>query len=112
MVEEAYKFADEIMPPDMLDQLRQSLRQLWVVWDGSQVIAAVLTRIVVLRSGKACRIIAAGGSRSKEWTGLVSVIEDFAKREGCRKVTIEGRPGWERSFKAYRRTKVVLEREL
>lgn len=112
MIEEAYTFADEIMPPDILDQLRSGHRQLWIVWDGRQVLAAVMTRIVQLRSCKACQITAAGGKEADAWKHLITLIEDFARYEGCRKVTIEGRPGWERLFPAYRRTRVVIEREV
>jgi len=95
--------------------LKRRLRQLWVVWDGEQVIAAVMTRIIRLKSAddaKACQITAAGGLSVHRWKDLISTIEAFAKQEGCRKVTIEGRPGWERLFKSYRRTRVVIEKEV
>lgn len=112
MVEQAYTFADEIMPPDMVDLLRLRHRQLWIVWDGAQIIAAGVTKIILARSGKACLVTAAGGKDLPEWTHVISTIEDFARREGCKRVIIEGRPGWERLFKAYRRTRVVIEREV
>lgn len=112
MIDEAYKFADEIMPHDLLDQLRSGHRQLWIVWDGRQVLAAVMTRIVQLRSCRAVQITAAGGTAVERWKDLIVLIEDFARHEGCRKVVIEGRPGWERLFKDYRRTRVVIEREV
>lgn len=112
MIEEAYKSADEIVPPDILDQLRSGHRQLWVVIQGSQILAAVMTRIIQLRSCRACQITAAGGTGVERWKDLVSLIEDFARHEGCRKVVIEGRPGWERLFKRYRRVRTVLELEV
>lgn len=112
MIDEAYKFADEIMPHDMLDQLRSGHRQLWVVWNGEAVVAAVMTRIIQLRSCRAVQVTAAGGSELGAWKDLITLIEDYARAEGCRKVTIEGRPGWERTFKNYRRVRVVIEREV
>lgn len=112
LVDEAYKFADEIMPHDMLDQLRSGHRQLWIVWNGEAIVAAVMTRIIQLRSCRAVQITAAGGSELEAWKDLITLIEDFARAEGCRKVTIEGRPGWERLFKNYRRARVVIEREV
>lgn len=112
MIEEAYKFADEIMPFDILDQLRSAHRQLWIVWNGEKVTAAVMTRIIQLRSCRAVQVTAAGGTELEEWKDLLSLIEDFARYEGCRKVIIEGRPGWERLYKDYRRTRVVIEREV
>lgn len=112
MIDEAYKFADEIMPFDILDQLRSGHRQLWVVWNGESVVAAVMTRIIQLRSCRAVQITAAGGTEVDAWKDLITLIENFARHEGCRKVTIEGRPGWERLFKDYRRKRVVIEREV
>lgn len=112
MIDEAYKFADEIMPHDMLDQLRSGHRQLWVVWNGEAIIAAVMTRIIQLRSCRAVQITAAGGTAVELWKDLITLIEDFARNEGCRKVTIEGRPGWERLYPDYRRARVVIEREV
>jgi hypothetical protein len=106
------KFADEDVPPDLIDNLRSGHRQLWVAWDGSKVLAAAITRINVQRSGLACQIAACGGTEGERWMHLISRIEDWARAEGCRKVVIEGRPGWERVFPAYKRVRVVLEREL
>lgn len=112
MIDEAYKSADEIMPHDMLDQLRSGHRQLWVVWNGEAVVAAVMTRIIQLRSCRAVQITAAGGTGVELWKDLITLIEDFARNEGCRKVTIEGRPGWERLYPDYHRVRVVIEREV
>lgn len=112
MIEEAYKFADENVPPDTLDQLRSGHRQLWIVWDGRTVLSAALTRINVQRSGLACQIAACGGTQGDRWIHLIKRIEDWAKAEGCRKMVIEGRMGWERKLLGYHRVRVVLEREL
>src|SRR5882762_4946162 len=79
MIEEAYKFADENVPPDTLDQLRSGHRQLWVVWDGRTVLSAALTRINVQRSGLACQIAACGGTQGDRWIHLIKRIEDWAK---------------------------------
>lgn len=111
-IDEAYKSADETMPHDILNQLRSGHRQLWIVWNGEAVIAAVMTRIIQLRAYSAVQVTAASGEDVGEWKDLITLIEDFARHEGCRKVIIEGRPGWERLFKNYRRARVVIEREV
>lgn len=113
MIDAAYKSADEIMPRDILDELCSGHRQLWVVWsEEKEILAAVLTRIVQLRSCRAMQINACGGVQVERWAHLVALIHAHAKAEGCRKVTIEGRPGWERLFRDYKRTRVILELEL
>ena len=112
LIEEAYKSSDENVPPDTLAQLRMGHRQLWVVWDGRQVLAAALTRIIVLRSCLACQITACGGHDGDRWINLISRIEEWAKAEGCGKVQVEGRLGWERKLPKYTRARIVLELEL
>lgn len=113
MIDEAYASADEVMPTDILDQLRSGHRQLWVVWgDEGKVLAAVMTRVIKMRSCTACQIMACGGDDGERWMHLIARIHEYAKGEGCSKVLIEGRSGWERIFKNYKRIRVVLEMEI
>jgi len=112
MIDQAYKFADEIVPPDLLEQLRQHYRQLWIVGDGEKILAAVMTKIILLRSGRCCLITACGGTQGDRWLHLIKEIEAFARFERCGKVQIEGRTGWERKFPRFKRVRIVLEQEL
>ena len=93
LLDRAYEFADEIMPPTVIQDLFRRNRQLWIVSDGESVLAAVLTRIVQLRSCRAVQITACGGHASDRWAHLISKIEEFARYEGCSKIQIEGRLG-------------------
>lgn len=114
-IDSAYKAADEIMPLDILDQLRSGHRQLWVAWgDEQRVLCAVLTRIVQLRSGRALQVTGCGGEQVERWSDLITTLESFAKDEGCTKIQVSGRPGWARLYRnsGYRATRVVIEREL
>lgn len=114
MIDGAYESADELMPADIVDQMRDGFRQLWVVWDGDidEVVAAVMTRVVLMRSGRVCQITAAGGDHVNQWAHLITLIEQYAKAERCSKVMIEGRAGWSKLFQNYKRVRVVLEREI
>jgi hypothetical protein len=114
LIDKAYKFADEPMPTDLVDQLSRGERQLWIAWDGRRVIAAALTRIVQLRSCRACHLSSLGGIEGERgrWVHLISLIESFAEQEGCTRVLIEGRKGWKRILKRYRHVRTVLELEL
>ena len=112
LIKAAYNGADEDVPPDLMADLLARRRQLWAVWDGRKFIAAALTRVITLRSGLACQILACGGTEGEKWVGMISRIEDFAAHAGCRKVLFEGRPGWEKIYPTYRRVRVILEKEI
>lgn len=84
---------------------------LWLVLD-PQICAAIVTQIVIVESGKCCVIVAAGGRGVIEASPLLSHIEDYARREGCRKTRIMGRKGWVRALQQYKQTRVVLDKEL
>ena len=43
---------------------------------------------------------------------LVSLIEDFARAEGCALMRASGRAGWARLLRDYRQPYVVLEKEI
>lgn len=111
-IDAAYKEADAEVPPNVIDELRRNQRQLWVCYDGRTILFAGLTRLVKLRSGLACQITACGGSDSDRWVHLLATIESFALRAGCRKVFWEGREGWQRKVSGYKRTRIMLEKEL
>ena len=85
---------------------------VWLVYAKPVIKAVVVTQISITERGKVCTIVACGGYRSTEWIGLISSIEDYAKKQGCRAVRLMGRRGWKRVLKNYSETKVILERRL
>lgn len=106
-------FEDELL---LLGKLATGDMQLWIACleEGSNVriLAAVLTRLAKMRSGLHAQVVAAGGVEVKRWIGCMSTIEEWAKREGAIKVTVQGRPGWAKLLRNYRRSQVVLELDL
>lgn len=64
---------------------------VWIVTEGSTVIAAATTR---LTEGDA-EIMLCGGARAREWAAnLAELICRWARDEGAEKVRITGRKGW------------------
>lgn len=112
MVEAAYLAVDEFAPPDLLDWLVAGKGLLWIaVLDGS-VVAALTTSLVKKPSGLACRMVSCGGSDMDRWLDRESQIVEYARGEGCVKVTAEGRLGWSRILPGYEATRVFLEKVL
>jgi hypothetical protein len=111
----AYGKNDIPLPETTLTDMLNGHKQLWVPYahePENRVLGAVLTRLARMRSGLYCEIVAAGGHEVERWVGLISQIEDWARLEGCTKVTITGRPGWMRLLTKYRQHQVMLELEL
>lgn len=88
------------------------LQQLWLVWNGTEIKAAVVTRLVTINHEKICIIVACGGRDRAQWLPLIAEIEQFARDEGCSAMRIIGRKGWQRILADYKATYVVMDRKL
>lgn len=86
--------------------------QLWMVWDGVEIIAAAITSLGTINGEKVCTIVACGGVGWSRFGHFINDLEKFAKDEGCTSVRINGRAGWRRVLKGYGVQSVVLRKEL
>lgn len=110
-IDAAYRETDRTTP-DLLPWLREGKGLLWVVWDGSLFVAAAITSLEPRLSGLSCRVMACGGEGMSVWLVHLGEIEDYARREGCVKVWLEGRKGWSRALEGYRPFTVSMEKRL
>lgn len=109
----SYAKADQEIPVTLIPDLRNEKRVLWlVVLDFEKIIGAGITALFDLASGKMCKIEHFGGEQMTRWLDQRSVIEEYAKSQGCVKVMIEGRVGWLRQLDDYVQTAVILEKRL
>ena len=99
-----------------LDVLRANLRSgkylLWLIIDGKAAMGAGVTSLSSANGVKLCTIIACGGTRMSDWLHLIDKIENWAREEGCARMSIWGRRGWSRGLMGYRQKAVILEKEL
>lgn len=112
LLDAAYDADDEPMPDDLLQWLEAGRGLLWIAVRGDEIVTAIITSLVMLRSGLACRVGATGGV-DPGWNDAVrSAIEDYARAEGCKKVYLDGRVGWQRVLgrSGYRVVRVSLEK--
>lgn len=94
---------------DVVQDLDTSMAQLW---DTER--AAVVTQILVAPRSKSCHLFLAGGEMA-ELERILRVIEQWAKAQGCQRMTLAGRPGWTRSFlrgEGYEPAWTILSKEL
>lgn len=88
--------------PDVYDAILSEKVQLWT---GEK--SAMVTYIYDVPDGKSLCWLLAGGELEEITKGLMPIIEEWAKLEGCTQAEIIGRPGWERVLKDYKNTKEV-----
>lgn len=82
---------------DILSDIANRKRQLWVIKDQDNYIAAVVTMIYKTQSGFGIGEISyAGGSMQEKWDHFPAVIGAWFKEKGCKFIDIIGRPGWGR----------------
>jgi hypothetical protein len=87
------------------------MQLVWIAWNGREIMAAATTQLVKPRD-KVCVLTACSGYDREQWLPLFEQIEQYAKAEGCTKMRIFGRKGWERVLDGYRIEHVVLEKAL
>jgi hypothetical protein len=92
---------------DIYTGLEAGLLQIW-----SPPEAVLVTEIVVYPKLKALNVFLAAGNKENIIEILPSV-EQFAKAEGCSRLQMTGRKGWERVFQTYaEKESVTLTRNL
>jgi hypothetical protein len=84
---------------------------LWLAWSG-RIEAAATTILTDTDANKACVLTACGGKDMSRWLALLEIIEAYARAEGCSRMRIFGRKGWQRVLETYHTTNIVLEKDL
>lgn len=112
-IDAGFAASDVPIPDDLIAQLRDGTRLLWLAVDENQhIVATMMTQLFPMRSGMVCKMMECGGERLHEWKHLRAEIEQYAKREGCVRVMLEGRPGWSRVMHDYSVVSVALEKRI
>jgi hypothetical protein len=113
MIDMGFAACDEIMPADMVERIASGLVLLWVaIDDAGNIVAAMTTELVPMRSGLVCWMCQCGGDRMQDWKQFHVKVEQYAREERCVRVVLRGRPGWERVLEGYRVRNVTLEKVL
>lgn len=103
---------------DTLEEIRDDLfadrALLWLVWDDERktILAAATTKLVASKRGKTCIIAACAGQDLRRWAKFIEELEAFARAEGCEKMRVYGRAGWERLLSGYTKPWVTIEKDL
>lgn len=97
---------------DVFTIIKNGYWNLWAVYEGSELKAVLITQPVHYPKVKELQIIMCVGESYKDWYSLISRLEEYAKLDGCNKMTAITRPGWEKVMLGYKKSHVYLERDL
>lgn len=99
----------------ILEFLKEGTMQLWMAIDeNNQVICCCVTEIRQYPNFKVCDLRITTGVQYERWVDYMDNICEWAKSNGCKKMEVFARPGWERilKHKGFKKTHVQIEREL
>jgi hypothetical protein len=86
---------------------------VWGVGPSDQIRLVVFTRIIEYTVGRCLQVfLAFGGDMRNCLPALEGALEQLANKTGCMRCEVIGRPGWEKLLPNFKRTSVVLMREL
>ena len=89
-------------------------RQLWVAQECNAFRMALATEVRQYPQRQVAALVACSGSGRADWVDFLSLVEAWARAQGCAAIEALGRPGWKRVLAphGYAATHVILEKEL
>ena len=107
MLREGLKYDGNPMSiEDLKEYIKNDKAGLFMMFgsdDGTQykVFGVFVTRVAVLPNFKQCEVILLKGEKRELWQDeAANTIERFAKRQGCKRIAVHARPGWEKFLKS------------
>ena len=96
----------------ILASLFEETRHLFVVRDGAEIKAIVVTQFKTYPCCKTLLIHLIGGEGVHEWIHLIDNIEEFARNQRASKIEITGRKGWKKLLKDYQEGRTCYSKDL
>lgn len=100
---------------EIRDALWAKKMMLWLVYDGTEIIAVLTTVVNNYPQRRMLTIDCAAGYRVRDWLSLVlATFDEYAVDMDCEGVETGGRRGWARLLAAYgwKQTMVVCEKRV
>lgn len=85
----------------------------WAVCEDTDIRGIAVTQVMEHPRAKELQIIICIGRGYKDWYNFaINILEDYAKSINCKKISAMARLGWERVMIGYKKTHVILEKNL
>jgi hypothetical protein len=96
----------ELWPDDILTCIQRGAMQMWRALEGD---AIGVTELQTFPRYKQLLLYAVAGEDASEWlTGADHDLEAFALSHGCTRMEFHGRPGWQKSCRAFGYTTTLV----
>ena len=102
----------ELTPDDFFAFLVDGQMHLWVAIENKNIIAAMVTQVIVYPRKKVLRIVAIGGEGMERWWQFFPTLEDFAMSLDCTSLEAWGRKGWTKILKDWKSSYIVYTYDL
>jgi len=103
---------DTHLPHDVLAAILKGEMFLFLAIEGDKIVGATVCHFMFYPRMKALLVFLGGGTDMPSWvTQMDEAHQQFARAQGCGRLEIVGRPGWERAA-GYRKTGVALVKGL
>lgn len=100
LLQMAINHQNELNIDDVFTKISEKDMQLFCVFSGEMMVAAVTTEMFEEKD-KRLNITLCGGINIQEWIEHIGTLENWAKSQGCKRITIMGRKGWEKMLQPY-----------
>ena len=102
----------ELETEDFKTYLLDEQMQLWIAVDDKEILAAMVTQIIVYPQKRVLRIVAIGGGQMERWISFLPGLEDLAIEQGCSSMEVWGRKGWLKILDDYKCSYHILSKDL
>ena len=105
---------DVLNEKDILYYLEEGIYTLWIMTepDSDNIVTAMILNFGHYPRYKFCMIGPIAGERMSEWIGDLSILEEWAKSQGCHYIDLYGRRGWKKLLKEYKEDCILLRKKL
>ena len=92
----------EISLETIKGRLLENRSLLLLACENVVILASIVCELVDTDNGRVCNIVTCGGSDSDTWLDeWYNQIVPIAKDQGCVRISLNGRKGWEKRLKKY-----------
>lgn len=85
---------------DIYDSIVEHGYQLWVAFDGQEILGAVVTQFMVYPKKKTLSMTFCGGVKLRLWKDpMLALLQKFASDMSCDAIEATARKGWAKVFK-------------
>lgn len=101
---------------DIRRHIERGTMHLWLAWADSEPKprGVWITEVVESVRGRLCNIVVLAGDKFETWRPLEAYLAEWARENGCVRLTLVGRKGWVRRLRAggWLEAQVTLERTI